>query len=77
MQEKEITKLSELAGKPRKYVKKPIEVRAIQVQERIWINTREGMIIAEPGDYIIEGIQGEIYPCGQEIFGLTYEPLED
>ena len=29
-----------------------------------------------PGDWIITGVQGEKYPCKDDIFRLTYEPME-
>jgi len=37
------------------------------------IETLEGTMIADPGDYIIKGVQNEYYPCKPEIFHLTYE----
>jgi hypothetical protein len=39
------------------------------------INTREGIMLAEPGDWIIRGIKGELYPCKPDIFDATYEPV--
>jgi hypothetical protein len=30
-----------------------------------------------PGDWIITGIRGEVYPCKPDIFAATYEPVED
>lgn len=36
------------------------------------INTLEGVMKADIGDYIIKGIKGEFYPCKKEIFNLTY-----
>ena len=38
------------------------------------IATLEGSHIANPGDWIIKGIKGELYPCKPEIFAATYEP---
>jgi len=35
--------------------------------------TLEGVHIITPGDYIIQGIKGEIYPCKPDIFEATYE----
>jgi hypothetical protein len=29
------------------------------------------------GDWIIRGVQGELYPCKPDIFEATYEPVED
>ena len=30
-------------------------------------------MIARAGDYIIQGVNGEIYPCKADIFEKTYE----
>lgn len=38
------------------------------------IQTLEGEMRAEKGDWIIQGVKGEIYPCKPDIFALTYEP---
>lgn len=37
------------------------------------IHTLEGTMAADPGDYIIRGVQGEFYPCKPNIFEQTYE----
>ncbi len=37
------------------------------------IPTLEGDMVAQPGDWIIKGIQGEFYPCKPDIFDATYE----
>lgn len=39
------------------------------------ISTLEGEMTASPGDYIIKGIKGEVYPCKPDIFEQTYEVL--
>ena len=39
------------------------------------IFTPEGEITANPGDWIIRGVKGELYPCKPDIFEATYEPL--
>lgn len=31
--------------------------------------------VADVGDWIIRGVKGEMYPCKDEIFRLTYEPV--
>lgn len=38
------------------------------------ITTLEGVMTAEPGDWIIRGVKGELYPCKDEIFKMSYEP---
>lgn len=38
----------------------------------IYIDTLEGFMRADVGDWIIKGISGEFYPCKPDIFALTY-----
>ena len=40
------------------------------------IKTLEGEHLANIGDWIIKGVQGEFYPCKPEIFEQTYDPVE-
>jgi hypothetical protein len=40
------------------------------------IATLEGTMQAKPGDWIIQGVAGEFYPCKPDIFEATYEPVE-
>ncbi len=37
------------------------------------IDTLEGKMVASPGDWIIRGVRGELYPCKPDIFTATYE----
>ena len=39
----------------------------------ILIATLEGVMRAQPGDWIIRGVNGEVYPCKPDIFAKTYE----
>jgi hypothetical protein len=38
----------------------------------IW--TLEGTMRCDLGDWIIQGVHGELYPCKPDIFAATYEP---
>jgi hypothetical protein len=40
----------------------------------LFIKTLEGVMEASPGDWIIRGMKGEIYPCKADIFAMTYDP---
>jgi hypothetical protein len=40
------------------------------------IVTMEGTMRAMPGDWIIRGVDNELYPCKPHIFEKTYEPVE-
>ena len=39
----------------------------------LYIETLEGSMKANIGDYIIKGVKNEFYPCKPEIFEMTYE----
>jgi len=39
------------------------------------IDTLEGTHRANQGDYIIQGVKGELYPCKPDIFDATYEAV--
>ena len=60
-----------------KYRKKPVVIDAYQTSERELIHTLEGDMVADPGDWIITGVKGEKYPVKDEIFKLTYEPVQN
>jgi len=50
---------------------------SINVSTRsVFIPTLEGTHEAKPGDFIIQGVKGEIYPCKPDIFEMTYEEVE-
>lgn len=40
------------------------------------ITTLEGVMRADDGDWIIQGVKGELYPCKPDIFAATYEKAE-
>ena len=39
-----------------------------------YIETLEGRMSVDVGDWIITGVKGEHYPCKPDIFEMTYEP---
>lgn len=41
------------------------------------IETLEGTHIASIGDYIVRGVEGELYPCKYEIFEMTYDKVPE
>jgi hypothetical protein len=41
----------------------------------ISIETLEGSMSANPGDWIIRGVKGEFYPCKPDIFAATYDAV--
>lgn len=47
--------------------------KVIVGKDLLQIETLEGVMEAKPGDWIIQGVKGEIYPCKPDIFEATYE----
>jgi hypothetical protein len=43
------------------------------IQDALNVETLEGIMLARPGDWLIQGVAGEIYPCKPDIFAATYE----
>lgn len=56
-----------------RYIKKPIPIEAIQIDEEFTVETLEGTMKGKPGDYLIRGIEGEYYPCDEKIFEKSYD----
>lgn len=40
--------------------------------DRLYIGTTEGTMEASPGDWIIKGTKGELYPCKPDVFAEVY-----
>jgi hypothetical protein len=72
-----------------RYLKKQVVVEAVQwfrhgdhpavIAESTsnhagYIDTPEGRLRVEPGDWIITGVAGENYPCKPDIFQRLYTP---
>jgi hypothetical protein len=45
--------------------------------DNLYVKTREGLMEAAEGDWIIRGVKGELYPCKPDIFNLTYDPVDE
>ena len=46
-------------------------------EERLVIGTKEGVHRVSWNDWIIQGIQGELYACKPDIFEQTYTTVEE
>ena len=40
------------------------------------VPTLEGQMKAQPNDWIVRGVKGEVYPVKPDIFDITYEPVD-
>ncbi len=56
-------------------IKKPIALRCVQINEPFEVQTMEGLMNGKKGDWLMIGVQGEMYPCDNLIFEKTYELL--
>jgi hypothetical protein len=47
-------------------------VHPTEKPEGLLIKTLEGEMLLEKGNYLIQGVEGEFYPCRKDIFEKTY-----
>ena len=52
------------------------EVNTAKPITKLEIETLEGTMLAQVGDFIIRGVDGEFYPCKPDIFERTYDAVE-
>lgn len=57
--------------------KKQVRVKAYKTDKVVHIETLEGTMKANSGDWIITGVNGEQYPVKPEIFEKTYTIVEE
>ena len=77
MKEKIVEKLNDVDGEIEIWKKRPVQIRTVKLKEKVAIKTREGTLYGEAGDFLIEGIKGEVYPIGEEIFYKTYDKVQE
>ena len=54
--------------------KKPIVIQAVQMNYEFRVKTLEGDYkLGKPGDYLMSGIDGELYICDKDIFERSYD----
>lgn len=59
-----------------RYVRCVLASTELEVVE-IKLITSDGSMTVKYGDYIVKGVQGEVYPCKPDIFEATYENYGD
>jgi hypothetical protein len=58
-----------------KYRRIRTEQYAVAIDEPFTVDTLEGKMKGEPGDYLVIGTKGEQYPVRKEIFESIYEKV--
>lgn len=61
----------------KKALKKPIPIRCVQLHEPFEVHTLEGIMKGNAGDWLMVGVNGEMYPCSNEIFKKTYDIVKE
>lgn len=56
-----------------KAIKKPIPIRCVQINEPFEVETLEGTMRGKKGDWLMIGVNGEMYPCDNSIFKKSYD----
>lgn len=60
-----------------KLYRKKTLTKATQMPIPFSVQTLEGTMEGKAGDWLMVGVNGEMYPCDAEIFIKTYEPMEE
>lgn len=59
------------------FKKKPVAIEAEQIEKEQYVDTLEGRMRGNPGDWLVTGVDGEQYFVAKDIFKKTYEPTDD
>lgn len=59
------------------FKKKPVAIDAKQIEAEEFVDTLEGRMRGNPGDWKVKGVEGEEYFVAKAIFQKTYEPTDD
>ena len=55
--------------------KKPVIIEATQLTRSMTVETLEGKMTGNVGDWLITGVKGEQYFCKDDIFRMTYQEV--
>ncbi len=61
----------------RPYIRRPHQVLAAQMRQGFVVETLEGTMVGRPGDWLIRGIKGELYPCADDVFRQSYDAVDE
>jgi len=62
-------------GRWRQFRKRPAIINAMQMNVPFEVETLEGMMRGDSGDWLVEDIAGDLYPCKDSIFQTMYEEI--
>lgn len=56
--------------------RKTTTMRAARIDEPFQVETLEGVMAGNAGDYLVVGVKGERYPCAADVLAASYEPVD-
>jgi len=60
-----------------RYRKLPVVIGAVRLTEPVEIDTLEGTMTGNIGDWLLCGVNGELYPCKNDVFQQTYDEVNE
>lgn len=68
---------AEAAKEQQQFVALPLKVRALKMKDPFRVRVLEGGTASgREGDYLVQGIEGELYPCAAAIFEKKYKAVK-
>jgi hypothetical protein len=58
-------------------IKRPLKIRCVQIGEDFEVETMEGVLKGKKGDWLMVGVEGEVYPCENSIFRASYDIVNE
>lgn len=70
----DLPEVARVTEKDREFDGKTIPVGEVwRAGNFLYIGTLEGTTRADPGDWVLRGTHGELYPCKPDVFAAVYE----
>lgn len=77
-EQKALLKMPTLLEESQQYITRGVKIHARQITEECeTIDTLEGNVVGWKGDYVVTGVDNEVYPVPREKFENNYEEFED
>jgi hypothetical protein len=54
-------------------LKRPIPIAALKMDEPFKVETNEGTATGKAGDWVMQGVSGELYICAGPVFDASYD----
>ncbi|MGW4406535.1 hypothetical protein ACWEJ6_21075 [Nonomuraea sp. NPDC004702] len=53
----------------------PDEITGVWEHAHVYDELHDTWVTVYPGQWVIKGVKGEFYPCAEDVFAETYEPV--